>query len=458
VNLILHHCFTSDVHEIRRAATRITLDVPGWKALSFSVPSETVADAIEALGGDGAGVERLVTIASAGLDRDAAVRWIAYYLERFRRARLLEWVARRDGEAVVTFRSLASGFGLAEGGPPARAMTLSRFAYARRDGADLVLESPETPCRAILSAAGTELLRSVAENRSTTPAADPLLVLFWRAGFLEPADAPEPDERATWEFHDRLFHVASRGGRDAIPLGGTYRFTNRFPAPPVIKPPMSAESIALPRPDMASIAGRSDRLAAIMGRRQSLRSYAAEPISLGQLSEFLFRVARITHVFPGGEQELMSRPFPSGGSIYELEFYLAVGACRGLAPGLYCYRGLDHTLECLPDTIEGAKRLLTDSAQAMGQPEAPPHVLVVLACRLPRFAWKYQGIAYRVSLMNVGVAIQTMYLVATDMGLAGCANGSGNSSLFAEVTGLDPIRETSAGEFALGRPADPVGK
>ena len=146
MNVVLHHRFSSDVGEIRRDGTRITLEVPGWKALAFSVPAEAVAEAIEALGGDGASFERLVTIASAGLDGDAAVRWISYYLERFRRARLLEWIGRCDGRVVVTFRSLASGFGLAEGDPPARPMTLSRFAYARRDGADLILESPETPC------------------------------------------------------------------------------------------------------------------------------------------------------------------------------------------------------------------------------------------------------------------------------------------------------------------------
>ena len=448
MNLVLHHRFSTDVREIRRAGTRITLDVPGWKALSFSVPTETVADAIDALGG-GASFERLVTIASAGDDAGEAARWITYYLERFRRARLLGWEARCDGEVVVTFRSLTSGFNLTEGAAPARAMTLSRFAYARRDGDDLVLESPETPCRAILAGAATDFLRHVAEKRSATPAADPLLALFWRAGFLEPADEPERDERATWEFHDRLFHVASRGGRDAIPLGGTYRFRDRFPAPPAIKPPMSAESIALPPPEVGAIASRSDRLAAIMDRRRSARSYGDEPIGLGELSEFLFRVARITHVFSAGGQELVSRPFPSGGSIHEIEFYLAVGVCRGLEPGLYGYRGLEHALERLPNTADGARRLLADSTKAMGS-DGPPQVLVVLASRLPRFAWKYQSLAYRLTLMNAGVVIQTMYLVATDMGIAGCANGGGNPQLFAEITGLDPLSETSIGEFALG--------
>jgi len=450
VDLVLHHRFSADVREIRRAGTRITLDIPDWKALIFSVPTPAIADAIDALGDQGACLERLVTIASVGTEAAAAARHVAYYLERFRRARLIEWVARRGGDVIVTFRSLTSGFGLAEGAAPEHAMTLSRFAYVRRDGADLVLESPETPCRATLTGRGTELLGRIADHGPTAPATDSLLALFWRAGFLEPADGPEPEARATWEFHDRLFHVGSRGGRDAVAMGGTYRFKDRLPAPPAIKPPRSADALVLPRPDASGIGARSDRLDALMDRRRSIRAYAEAPITLDELSEFLFRVARITRVFGDREQELMSRPFPSGGSIYEIEFYLAVGACRGLEPGVYYYRGVEHALERLPSTADGAKRLLVDSAMAMAQPDIPPHVLVVLASRPPRLAWKYQSLAYRLTLMNAGVIIQTMYLVATDMGLAGCAIGSGSIQLFAEITGLDPLSETSIGEFALG--------
>jgi SagB-type dehydrogenase family enzyme len=299
-----------------------------------------------------------------------------------------------------------------------------------------------------------DVLRSVVEGRAGRPAADPLLALFWRAGFLEPAGGPEPEARATWEFHDRLFHAASRGGRDAVPLGGTYRFLDRFPPPPVIRPPLSAEAIALPPPDLAAVAARSDRLAAVMDRRTSSREHAASPMALAALSEFLFRVARIIRVFADGGHDLMSRPFPSGGSIYEIEFYVAVGACRGLEPGLYEYRGAEHALRRLPRAGDGTRRLLADAARAMGRPETP-QVLIVLTSRLPRFAWKYEAIAYRLTLLNAGVAIQTMYLVATDMGLAGCANGSGNSRLFAEITGLDPLEETSIAEFTLGaRPED----
>jgi SagB-type dehydrogenase family enzyme len=450
VDIVLHHRFSDDVRAVGRDGTRIALDVPGWKTLAFSAPTASLADAIEALGGEGADLERLTTLASVGMDPGAASERVAYYLERFRRARLLEWVARRDGEVLVTFRSLKSGFGLAEGAPPAHRMTLSRFAYARRDGADLVLESPETPCRAILTGAGTELLRRIAEQGVAMPAADRLVEPFWRTGFLEAAGDAEPDDRATWEFHDLLFHVASHSGRDALPFGGTYRFKGRFPAPPAIKARMSVEAIALARPDEDAIAAGSDRLAAVMDRRRSIRAFGETPMSVTDLSQFLFRVARITRQFEGDGQELLFRPFPSGGAIHEIEFYVAVGACRDLEPGLYHYLAIEHALELIPDSRDGASRILAGSVASMGDGERPPHIVVVLASRLPRLAWKYQSLAYRLTLMNAGVALQTMYLVATDMGLACCATGSTNTVQFAQSTGLDPTSETAIAEFALG--------
>jgi hypothetical protein len=43
-----------------------------------------------------------------------------------------------------------------------------------------------------------------------------------------------------------------------------------------------------------------------------------------------------------------------------------------------------------------------------------------------------------------------MYLVATAMGLAPCALGSGDSAAFALLSGLDPLIEPSIADFALG--------
>ena len=67
-------------------------------------------------------------------------------------------------------------------------------------------------------------------------------------------------------------------------------------------------------------------------------------------------------------------------------------------------------------------------------------------------AWKYSAIAYSLILKDVGVLLQTLYLTATDMGLGGCAIGTGNIELFARMTGQDFHHEGPVGQFALGRP------
>jgi len=46
---------------------------------------------------------------------------------------------------------------------------------------------------------------------------------------------------------------------------------------------------------------------------------------------------------------------------------------------------------------------------------------------------------------------QTFYLIATAMGLGGCAIGSINIDLFARLTGIDFYIEGPVGQFAIGR-------
>ncbi len=50
--------------------------------------------------------------------------------------------------------------------------------------------------------------------------------------------------------------------------------------------------------------------------------------------------------------------------------------------------------------------------------------------------------------------MQTLYLMATDMGLGGCAIGTNNIDLFARMTGTEFHVEGPVGQFALGRGLD----
>jgi oxazoline/thiazoline dehydrogenase len=127
-----------------------------------------------------------------------------------------------------------------------------------------------------------------------------------------------------------------------------------------------------------------------------------------------------------------------------------VNACRDLESGLYHYEPVGHRLEPMTTSAREVSLLLADAAQAAQIVPETIQVLVILASRIPRLRWKYTSLAYALTLKHVGVVYQTMYLAATAMGLAPCALGSGNSDLFARLSGLDYYSETAVGEFLLG--------
>ena len=95
------------------------------------------------------------------------------------------------------------------------------------------------------------------------------------------------------------------------------------------------------------------------------------------------------------------------------------------------------------------RRLLRVTADSL-LVRTPPQVLIVIAARVGRLMWKYEGMPYALILKHVGVLYQTMYCVATAMGLAPCALGSGDAVAFTEATGTNPFIECSVGEFMLG--------
>jgi SagB-type dehydrogenase family enzyme len=82
---------------------------------------------------------------------------------------------------------------------------------------------------------------------------------------------------------------------------------------------------------------------------------------------------------------------------------------------------------------------------------AVPQVLIIVAARFGRMSWKYSSLAYALILKDVGVLTQSFYLMATEMGLGGCAIGITNIDLFAKITGIEFHIEGPVGQFALGR-------
>lgn len=353
--------------------------------------------------------------------------------------------------------------------PAGKRYRLSRFAFLRREGDFMLLESPASGMRILVHdpvvaaiVAGLSTFATPAELCARCPGLSPdavnlLVGLIADAGMVED-EAGEPAALAPWEFHDLLFHARSRRGRTDADWGATFRLAGRIDPPPPVRPVPPGDPRPLFRPDLERLAAEDPPLAHVVETRSSAREYGDRPIDARQLGEFLFRVARVrsereeTWTTPAGPIPVATaaRPYPSGGALYELEFYAVVAACQGIEPGLYYYEPRGHSLiPCRAPSPE-VEGLLHDAAASAGIARDSVQVLIVLTARLPRIAWKYASIAYALVLKHVGVVDHAMYLAATAMGLAPCALGSGDSDLFDRAAGIAYYDETSVGEFLLG--------
>jgi SagB-type dehydrogenase family enzyme len=352
-------------------------------------------------------------------------------------------------------------------------VVLSRFAYLRRRGSDLVLESPRSPAlfriadpriaAALAALTAPQKVSKLRQEKDFVGLA--LLGLLVDCEILfkaEPkSDGLRPDEGdenlVVWDFHDFLFHTRSTEGRQANLLGGRFPYVGKIAPPPAVRAPWGGTAIDL----QGFAGGAASPLAALLRARRSVRDFdEAKPITLAELARFLDAAARVQSKWTtpfdfgdgtvGPDLNYTSRPYPSAGSAYELELYLTVNACEGLARGLYHYDADRHALVPIEARAPELEAQLAAASFAMDTPGLP-QILVTIAARFNRIAWKYSALAYSLVLKDVGVLLQTLYLAATDMGLGGCAIGTSNIDLFAKMTGQPFHVEGPVGQFALGR-------
>jgi SagB-type dehydrogenase family enzyme len=357
----------------------------------------------------------------------------------------------------------------------ADAVVLSRFAYLRRRGNEMILESPragalfriyDPQVAAALATLATPQKVSRFRRQPDFPGIA-LLALLVDCGILFKTDASSSDglrpaegdgNLVLWDFHDLLFHTHSTEGRQANPLGGLYPYADVMAPPPAVRPRWPGKAVDLRKHESAP-----SPVGDLLRQRHSTRDFDdAQPITLAELSRFLDGTARVqtkwkSRVDLGGGGPVVgyaARPYPSGGSAYELELYLAVANCEELPRGFYHYDADRHALVPIAVRPQELDAQLSAAEFAMDAPGVP-QILLTIAARFNRVSWKYSSIAYSLILKDVGVLIQTLYLMATDMGLGGCAIGSTNIDLFARMTGLEFHVEGPVGQFALGRGRQP---
>ena len=427
----------------------------------------------------------LVTAADAG---GAALHEVFTLLARLRAGDWLAATLASFGRPLLTVRPCWARTG---GGSPSAADVLrgalaaggadqdaaghvvwSRFAQIHRPGDRLVLATPlaghevELHDPVLLGVVSALVEPKPPASVPVPPGLDRAVVRVATAvlracRLVEPAGFVAEPELTGWSPHELWFHTGSRQGWHEGPWGATYPGRQRGVAPPPARhrppprepsadPASGADRWPLPRPDLDRVAAADPPLTAVLESRRSLRAHDdAAPLTAAQLGEFLYRTARTRRTWCHDGVELADRPYPSGGALHELELYPVIANVAGLPAGLYHYDGHAHALG-LVAADDPVVRALGRRAARAATMTTPPQALIIVTARFGRVMWKYQSMAYALTLKNVGALYAAMYLVATAMNLAPCALGGGDSALFARASGLDYLAESSVGEFVLG--------
>jgi putative peptide maturation dehydrogenase len=262
------------------------------------------------------------------------------------------------------------------------------------------------------------------------------------------ADARDRKLRDTdWRAPAAILHFASRWrGVDTEAL--QQRFVEELegelldrlgPAPPALRERTpKPERLALERPARSA-------LDALLDGRVTCRNFAAErALPQADFAAVLYRAygARAVDDYAPGVQ-ILKKGVPSAGGLHPTEAYLLVRHVEGIEPGLYHYHPVDHALEPIralsPDEASAlAHRFVGAQAYLVGA-----QAFVIPTSRFRRNFWKYRNHAkaYRALILDIGHLSQTMYLAATELGLAAFITAAVNEVDIEQAFGLDPLEE-----------------
>jgi putative peptide maturation dehydrogenase len=202
---------------------------------------------------------------------------------------------------------------------------------------------------------------------------------------------------------------------------------------------------------------RKGELYDVLLRRRTTRSFDRKAL-VGQWE--LAVVLRYVFGYQGyvpllGQVTTLKRTSPSAGGFHPIEAYPLIMAVDELDPGLYHYNAAEHALELLaPLGVDEARAAAT--AFVCGQTYfGDAHVLLVLAARFDRAFWKYRNHrkALTALVMDAAHLSQTLYLVATELGLGAFITAAINNADIEERLGIDGYREGVLAVCGFGRPA-----
>lgn len=226
------------------------------------------------------------------------------------------------------------------------------------------------------------------------------------------------------------------------------------PQPPLELPPAPGSRL-LPLPAPASLRVPAGGLREAIEARRSRRRFAADPLTLEELSWLLWCTQGVQQVLPGAAATL--RTVPSAGARHALETYLSVQRVATLEPGLYRFRALEHGLELMRPAADaeeapapGLAEALAAACLGQGFVERSA-VCFVWTAVAERMTWRYGQRGYRYLFLDAGHACQNLYLASEAIGCGACAIAAFADEQVDRLLGLDGERRFTLYLAAVGR-------
>jgi len=386
-----------------------------------------------------------------GLAESTAHPEAIYFLcERLFSLGLLQAQISVDGQSLFSLCPAPDWRGW-RGSLPASLPGLSPQACIRRVADSFVLEMPLSQTKCILHNENCLFwLMEIVRGGASLSFEDEGRTAFYRALRLMNALDDGETDSAVWEFHDLFFFHNSSIGFHDDPIGATWRLKDKLLPAPLIKSCLG-EGISLPEPDGRLMDKLRSPFADVLANRRSRRIPGNRPITLEEFGALLQASARVQEIQEDPFNLCLRslRPSPSGGGLHSLEIYPLVRQCIGLAPGAWHYNPEQHRLESIAAEKELADAYLQSNPHFLIPDAGPPHIHLVITSRFLRDAWKYEKIAYRLVLQDLGCLYQTVSLTATALGLASCILGTVDARRLGKMLRLDPLVEPVIGEMTL---------
>lgn len=188
-----------------------------------------------------------------------------------------------------------------------------------------------------------------------------------------------------------------------------------LPQPPLQRP-VDQTRTAIDLPDPLTCFTRGLDVREAIQERRSIRQYAQSELTLAELSYLLWCTQGVQQV---RDHIATFRTVPSAGARHAFETTLLINRVTDLAPGLYHFVALEHTLVQMNAEPSIADQI---TAGCLGQQFVKTAAATFIWSAVPyRMNWRYGERGFRYLHLDAGHVCQNLYLSAASIDCGVCA-------------------------------------